>query len=269
MKRRTRSMILGLLVLFVLSSFALPADSQEVRRRVMLPAAAGPPLTGLKLWLKAGDVSGVDGDPVATWPDASGESNNATQATAGNRPTLKTNIINGLPVVRFLGTATLGNNDGHLNLPDFCSSFTAGEVLILAKRVEDPPVDQFNSGLWLFGTSGNSTHVPFTDGTIYDGWGTSVRKTVGNATPSLTSWFIYDIASASGEWTARVNNNILFTTATNTVGFSTAPVLGGYPPGAYYLQGDVAEMLVYDHALSAGERAALVAYINAKYGLSF
>ena len=45
----------------------------------------------------------TDGTGVSTWTDLAG-SNNATQATATNQPTFKTNIINGNPVVRFDGT---------------------------------------------------------------------------------------------------------------------------------------------------------------------
>jgi hypothetical protein len=44
-----------------------------------------------------------DGTAVQTFTDVAG-TNDATQATSGNRPLFKTNIINGNPVVRFDGT---------------------------------------------------------------------------------------------------------------------------------------------------------------------
>ncbi len=48
--------------------------------------------SGLQLWLDASQISGLsDGDPVATWTDLSGNSNNATQATGSLRPTYQTN----------------------------------------------------------------------------------------------------------------------------------------------------------------------------------
>lgn len=60
-------------------------------------------LSGLRLWVKADGITGLsDGDPVATWPDSSGNGFNATQATSSKRPLYKTNIApTGLPVVRF------------------------------------------------------------------------------------------------------------------------------------------------------------------------
>lgn len=65
-------------------------------------------ITGLQLWLDANAIVGlVDGDPVSTWDDESGNGNDATQGTAANQPVYKTNIVNGLPVVRFDNT-----NDG-------------------------------------------------------------------------------------------------------------------------------------------------------------
>jgi hypothetical protein len=59
-------------------------------------------LSGCLLWLAADRITGLlDGAAVASWPDLSGNANHAAQATAGNKPTYKTNIVNGYPVVRF------------------------------------------------------------------------------------------------------------------------------------------------------------------------
>lgn len=61
-------------------------------------------LAGLQQWVRADALSLSDGDPVSTWPDDSGNSRDFTQATSGARPTFRTNIVNGLPVVRSDGT---------------------------------------------------------------------------------------------------------------------------------------------------------------------
>lgn len=53
---------------------------------------------------EADSITGLsDNDPVATWPDLSGNGRDATQATPSDRPTYKTGIINGLPAVRYPG----------------------------------------------------------------------------------------------------------------------------------------------------------------------
>ncbi|MCK5787564.1 MAG: hypothetical protein KAH32_01005, partial [Chlamydiia bacterium] len=57
-----------------------------------------------KLWLCADDISQSDGTSVTSWTDRSGNSNNASQAAAANKPIYKTSIVNGHGVVRFDGT---------------------------------------------------------------------------------------------------------------------------------------------------------------------
>ena len=58
------------------------------------------------LWLKADAISGLnDGDLVSSWLDQSGNAFNFS-ASGSARPTYKTNIQNGNPVVRFNGTST-------------------------------------------------------------------------------------------------------------------------------------------------------------------
>ncbi len=52
----------------------------------------------------ADTITGLeDGDPVATWPDQSGNSSDLVQATPTNRPSYQTNEQNSLPIVRFDG----------------------------------------------------------------------------------------------------------------------------------------------------------------------
>jgi hypothetical protein len=56
-------------------------------------------------------VSLVDGDPVSTWLDSYTTGNNAT-STGSARPTFKTNILGGKPVVRFSGAQTMNLTTG-------------------------------------------------------------------------------------------------------------------------------------------------------------
>lgn len=72
---------------------------------VELGAGFRPSMVFDLLCLEADVIAGADDDPVTTWPDVSGSGNDAGQATAGAKPTYKTNILNGKPVVRFDGTA--------------------------------------------------------------------------------------------------------------------------------------------------------------------
>ncbi len=68
-----------------------------------------PPVTdGLILHLDANTINGLsDDDNVEEWLDRSGEENHASQTNAPEQPVYKTNILNGLPVVRFDGNDIL------------------------------------------------------------------------------------------------------------------------------------------------------------------
>jgi hypothetical protein len=141
-------------------------------------------LTGLRQWLKADALSLADNDPVSSWTDSSGNALHATN-TGSARPTFKTSIVNSLPIVRFDGA------DDLLVLGDH-SSLTEAEVFIVVKLDTEPPASG-HCGLWYMTTNGNNEFYPFTDGSVYENFGSTVRYSVGNPTPALTSWRIYGI----------------------------------------------------------------------------
>src|SRR5215831_11869900 len=60
-------------------------------------------IPSLKAWWAADLMTASDGAAVGTWPDQSGNGIDATQATSGNKPIYKVNIINGLPALLFDG----------------------------------------------------------------------------------------------------------------------------------------------------------------------
>lgn len=199
-----------------------------------------------------------DGDPIGTIQDQSGNAHHYIQASSAAKPTLKLAITNGQDVARLDG----GDFWAGIDL----SSLTEGEWFIVWAIDTDPPASASLTGAWAFGTGASRTVVPFTDGVVYDGWGSTVRKTTGNPTVDLTTWNLYHVLSKSGEWTSRINNTVHFTTGTNTVGFNASNVLGGSPT-VEKLDGDIAEAIVLNAEASAGEKASLMSYINTRYGI--
>jgi len=64
----------------------------------------------LSYWYDANDTDYISKDGsnlVATWADKSGNNHDATQSTAGKKPTWTTNTIGGLPAIVFDGTADM------------------------------------------------------------------------------------------------------------------------------------------------------------------
>jgi MYXO-CTERM domain-containing protein len=192
---------------------------------------------------------------AGTWFDISGAGNDGTQATPANRPALVTGVTpNGGSVVRFDGT-----NDS-INLPaGFGGSFSAAEAFIVVSIDADPPAAGGQTGIWKFGTSGSGTHFPWTDGVIYDGFGSNSRKTTANPTTPLTDLNVYNVSSAPGAWQSFINNVPFHGPVANTVAFNGSPTLGGGGGGGgpFYLDGDIAELRIYSGTLTPAERTAV------------
>lgn len=88
-------------------------------------------------------------------------------------------------------------------------------------------------------------------GQIFDAFGSTTVKQVGTPPTPLTQYHLYDASSQPGQWTARVNGNVQYTTTNNTVGFTTTPTIGAL---YYSFAGEIAEIVIYDHALTDSDR---------------
>jgi hypothetical protein len=227
-------------------------------------------IAGLALWLKsdaglfqdAGTTPATaSNDPMGRWADQSGNGRHFNQTTSGFKPLLQLNVVNSRPVIRFDGT------DDLLNGPTF-AALTEGEVFIVVKIDTDPPGLSAQCGLWDFGSAGLAGVFPFTDGVIYEAWGTDTRKTTVDPTPALTSFRLYNVRSASGAFSTHLDGTQLFTTAINTPGFTTTTRIGRGSAVDNFLDGDIAEVIIYNAVLAAGNRTSIHTYIANRYGLT-
>jgi hypothetical protein len=231
-------------------------------------------ISGLNLWLKADGVLytdsarttlvTADGDPIGSASDSSGNNYHYSQATSGSRPTYKTSIVNGQPVFRFDGSAD------YFDGPDHVSALTSGTFFCVVKLDADPPA-YLQTGGFRYG-SGGQCHFPYEDGNIYEGFGSNNRPNIGDPTTSLSSAFcVYGVTSATNDWVIYLNNSSIYSTGTNTVAWSDAPFVGGSAnPGnstpSFYLDGDIAEIVIYNSVISSGDRTSLHSYFTTKYG---
>src|SRR5205807_5179085 len=120
-----------------------------------------------------------------------------------------------------------------------------------------------NGGAMRFGSSGAELYYPGGDGKIYDDFGANSWRITGAPRQALDQYHIYNVASTAGKWTSRINGILHYTTSTNTVGFTSSPVIG--VGGSYYFSGDVAEILIYDRSLNDSERANVLHFLDSKY----
>jgi len=115
-------------------------------------------------WLRADALGGglTNGANVASWTDSTSNSRNASQSSAGNQPTFRTNVLNGRPVIRF------GGNQ-YLSIPSSSiakqGSYTIFSVLALGSYPQSAYVygslssTGANASSW--GTASTSTNGTF------------------------------------------------------------------------------------------------------------
>jgi hypothetical protein len=159
----------------------------------------------------------------------------------------------------------------YFDVPNFMTGFTAGEVFVVTKINNNPPASAVQSGLDKTGSTANIPLYPQTSGVVADSFGTDTRKnSAGNPEPDslLTNFHIYNRISASGEWTSNLNGTQLFTTATNTVAWNTAPRIGGDTTAGSYLDGIMCAWILYSRKLSTAERSNVKNYLATKYAIT-
>jgi len=216
------------------------------------------PIPVALIWY-AGDTIGLADDAfIDVWPDISGNGNDGTNNAGTERPTYKTNFLDGHAVVYF----PKFQGQERFHVPNILAGVvTEAEAFLVVKQGQDPPDGFFETNpIWDFGSDPAGEHWPFSDGNIYSDWGSTVRKATGvNPVPSFTDWRVVNVSSKANEWIIRLDGTQIYSTLINTVGWSTDPRIGN--AGTHW----IAEFIFYDRILTAGERAAVISYLSNKY----
>ena len=214
-------------------------------------------IAGCILWLKADAITGLsDDDPVTTWPDSSGNGNDATQATAGKKPLYKVGIQNGLPVVRADGT------DDFMSLTGMTAP--AGGFTLIA--VLDPPATGETK---YFLDSATPRHIFQALSSSGDkvGWYDGTHHPIAAAQSGfqILSWVL--TSGANGE--IFRNGSSLGTDPYTALAIGGSVGLFANPTGsASWLAADLGESLLYSTALSSGDRQQVEQYLSDKWGIT-
>lgn len=233
------------------------AASAGVLRGGMLPFS---PLSipGLALWLDASRLTLADLDPVTTWPDLSGNGRDASQATAAKKPTFIANGQNGKGVVRFDGVDDWLQALFTLNQPTEIFSVHRYR----SARVGDDTA--FDGSVAL-----NTMRLFRGDATTY-GFAQMYAGAVGPRNDAVTveQWHLYRCLFNGASSEMSVDSG---TAATGDPGAgngggvtlgSTAAGAAGFGPV------DIAEILLYDSALSTANRQKVEAYLKQRWGIA-
>ena len=190
-----------------------------------------------------------------TWTDKSGRGNHFTQtANSSWQPQLVANGMNGLATVRFDGGDTL------LSSVSFNQTYTVFVVGAMAGTQNGRLVASSNTNV-LIGWHGGAADR-FHPGS----WVTQLNTAVEPGVAKL-----YTATGNNGTGNLWSDGSKLAVTGSTT----TTDMLGNLQLGAYYgnsrgdaSKGDVSELMVFDHALTDGERRVVEAYLHNKWGVN-
>lgn len=239
-------------------------------------------IAGLTLWLDASDpdtlwqdsmmmsAATADGDPVGYWLDRSGNNNHVVQYDPTLKPALRTAIQNGKNAIRGDGVndyiaSSAGGADSAFTLFAVTisrlngvasSPFSVGELVTRKNRMLNKPADN------TIGFSGYTSASPY------------YEPVVNSAlTWSSGTGIIAQMKHSSGYISLAKNGGAFSTPAlpTSYFGYGLLPynstairVMKG---GGMAYNGDVCEVLYYAAALSDGDRASVITYLNAKWSV--
>lgn len=208
-------------------------------------------ISGLVLWLSADALGYADGATVTSWSDLSTVGNNST-ATSGSPIMERTGGPGGGPCVVF------PSSDTYFQFGDVMAGATDGEVLAYV-RCANTGAQQDE---WKWGSSGNLCHYTFSDGNIYEDWGSDTRFGF-NPGVDVSQWRRYGVWSATNDWAAQLDASTVATQGSgHSVGWTTTPRVGSNGGGVGAAM-RYSTVLVYNRKLTTGERSDLHTWLAA------
>lgn len=218
-------------------------------------------LTGLYTDAAKASPATTDGAAIYTIDNQGSDNYDFVQATAGLRPTLKLNIINGKPVLRFSGDYIKGT---------FAGAAIAQPYTIFAIAQLDASVVNDNALHFLIdGDSATERAGIFQNSaTTPDKWAVVAGTILTGNNASDSNWNIWHVlfnGASSQFWLGTVSQVSGNAGAQTTNAF----ILGATVNGSAGWVGDLAALLVYPGALSAADVAAIGAWASRYSGVAF
>lgn len=229
-------------------------------------------LSALAFWLKADAITGLsDTDPVATWPDSSGNAVDFTQATGAKRLQYRTNIQNGLPIVRGDGTQKWMQSPTYTGLNGLSGttffylvkvSNTAGQNDLLTSSESAIVVSsQMEMGIWYETPASSGSNFAYHN---YSSTAYVLRTVLFNGT----------LSGNSNRLQVFSDGTAITETFSGTIGATTGSPAGSvlylsrrHGAESRYWNGDLAEIIAVPAALSTDDRQRTEGYLAHRWGV--
>jgi hypothetical protein len=219
-------------------------------------------LSSLSLWLKADAGITASGSNVTAWADQSGNGNNATMY---NNPQLIANALNSKPVISFNGSTNYGS---------FPISLTGGtpRTIFIVGKYND--INRGQEGFIALGDSETfDLGYVFRDNesqqtNYYVNYNFNQNQA---AAPQLTSVANYHIAtvnhSSGSDSNMGINGVFGANTTLDNLSTTQGVIAVRNTNPDEYASINIAEIIIYNRALTTPERQQVEAYLNTKYAI--
>lgn len=225
------------------------------------PSFQPPDILGLALWLDAADTSTITqvSGAVSQWNDKSGNALHFAQATAAQQPALGATTITGLNLITFDGSNDRMQLTSALN-----GLANANNTIFIAARSTNLTTSQY-----LFST-GNSNPPGYGVSVASDSF---VLRHGGTVTKNITrdeSLHIFGFSRSSAGLNPFLDGAALTGGNVATDNLITLARIGGSSGGnSAYLTGAIAEIIVYNTALSTSDINLVGHYLGHKWGVAW
>lgn len=234
-------------------------------------SSPGDVASGLSLWLKANQGVSSSSDLVSSWADQSANSNDASQATSDERPTLTSNNLNGNPTIVFDGTDDDLAGGSGFSTADYFIVLDPDELITNDNASESPigySTGSSNNALALGPITGSLTNEVVTHSINAGTYVSGLQST----TVSLSDPIIINFKNNAGE----TQQELFIDGEGQTVGTSgtfsnlsdVAYTLGDDTEEANTFGGSIAELISFSSRLTDAERRNVATYLAIKYGIT-
>ncbi|MFN3200908.1 MAG: DapH/DapD/GlmU-related protein [Bradymonadia bacterium] len=205
---------------------------------------------GIASWVRADEGIVMVGGEVDQWSDRSGNNSNFTAPSVNRRVALVNNAINGHPAIQVNSSGdTLINN----------TNFSSPATVVYVARMTGGANSRILSGVnnnWLLGWWSGGHDKAYHNGWIYN-----------PGTSADTQWRMYASVMLGNRSDIYRNGTLIASNAGGTAG-PNGLTLTGHLAGSEFSNAQIAEIIVYDRAITAAELDEIEAYIADRYNLA-
>jgi len=227
-------------------------------------------ISGLQLWLDAADASTLfqsaggatataNNDPIGQWLDKSGNARHSTQTTGANKPLLAKASKNGLNTVFFDGS-----NDQLVNATQYDIGTNAFTMFAILQATSPGGIAVWWEQRNVAGLHPRLALYYNPSGTNWNWYHNAIGPTVAGANNTYT---IVKLQRTGTNCSMATNANSYTTVSQPSIVATGDSFIGVGYNNTQYWKGNVAEVLMYNSVLSAGNQTKIINYLNGKWGI--